>query len=408
MAITKTSFIPRAFHKWELNLGLKNRAKLQGLQYKQHLLRAANAIVRSPRLNKSIVRTGNRIVDIFDRGYLKAGLALPIMLVDDIKPLLASMERHLRDVGFHNISTFCDPNEALAAYARMTDKPRIVITDYDMGEGKMKGHRLISELAEYSRGQEPRFILFSGDAKLAEPGTPTSKVIEAHKVLYIQKGVDAELLELTVRRAAKRIAKGIEPTTDTITITQELEQSKFVDNPFFLFMGRVIHKMNNELFLLKMISIEDPDAESLEISQAGIQSAHRFITQLKTFVETDLSTPGLALEDSGLPQDLVKDKTVRDIWQVLHANRKSKLAVIVDAYLKNGGDRFDQDLHAVGGILLFTKTMPLELVMKKADEKFTPAAENIDKLNRAVMLLGKADETLAGRFHNYYKLLETL
>ena len=122
----------------------------------------------------------------------KPAVAPVIFVVDDEVMLLDLAEVILEPEGF-DVRTFRDAESALAEYAAAKTPPRVVITDYAMGE--MNGLSLIRECRQLHPDQ--RTILVSGTVDESIYAN-----VEIKPDCFLSKPYNAEQLAATVRTLA--------------------------------------------------------------------------------------------------------------------------------------------------------------------------------------------------------------
>ncbi|MFH1576271.1 MAG: response regulator [Candidatus Margulisiibacteriota bacterium] len=398
--------IPRAFHNWALSLGVKTRVKIQAWQYAKHAVLAANFIISSASLDKAISGLERRIVNVVDTGFKALALSLPIMLVEDSAQLLRGIEKHLNKLGFYNIIKHTNPLEAIKDFRSMTEKPRLAITDQSMPE--LQGTELIKRLVAEGEKTAPRFILFSGSPNLLETDNPASSVLKEHRVLYIQKGVDTDLFTLSVLEAAIEVVRGVAPSAKALLV-QGADPTKidFINNPYYQFAGRIVHKTNNELAKLIILTMALEDGTLAE-DKAELLSLEKGISHLTEALAAFTTNNDLAsvsnIDESVLPKSLMEDTALQKVWASVAPEQRNNFAIITDQYLQNGLLVFSREITELMEMLYSSPAAPnVGEIMLKHDQ----AKAILVRLNNAVTQRTPEDP-LAQLFANYYRLLENL
>lgn len=350
----------------------------------------------------------------------QTALDLPIMLVDDIPQVLAALERTLCRKGFTNIISFDNPQEAIEYFKTAEDTPRLIVTDLSMPE--ISGNQLITEIAKSSSDKPPRFIIHSGDQSPSlEQTDPVRQVMNEYKAYFIQKGLNIEDVVIDV---AVEIVCCFEPDV-SLTLAAHREKTAFDKNPYYKFMGRLIHLINNvrspltsllTVFAMEMEE-ENPEAPISQEDTAELKKCledfFQDIQLLSRFAKLDNLKNVNNLEETDLPQKLINE--VEEIWVKLNPKDKpniTNLSLITQLYLDNIFLKYVQVINKIWKEVLFSNNQesrdPTTITgaqITKAAELFTTASDELNNRHLAAQLSKGVDPQLVTIFSSYFAML---
>lgn len=335
---------------------------------------------------------------------------LNVYLVDDDLGPLDVIETRMKRLGF-NITSFTNPETALAAYDNARTKPDIVLTD--LGMPQMSGDQLLMMIDQIPAARKPRYIVYSGDPPPEEGNDPLIKTIRDLSISHIQKGASLSQFDHEVTRVARAIIDQIpaEEFKAKLRLTRGKEK---VNNPYSVMVGRIAHDMNNILGALignAELLLLDMDTEyNLDDSQNNlVEACLRMIEEIKTLVQftkameelETVSEPERFLVKSRLGND---QRLKEQVWRQLTPADRPKLAIITHLYLSPLVLNFKSELEH------FIQTTESTGFHRMEIESLLTAAKNVIDLNSAVTFSSSNNSSveLEEKFQAYYQLLEQI
>lgn len=320
---------------------------------------------------------------------------IKVMLVEDNKELRSQTKRILKEMGFSAVDDFPNAEEALVAIKKDGISPNLIISDQAMLS--MNGHEFLSAVSVlYSKKKTPppRLAIYSGDLKPSDKN-PIAKTVADIGISWIEKGSDLKAFRSSV---AKIVLK--DGDDEARVMPGGYLQTQYSGNPYFIFMGRLVHKINNLITLpsaLLALYSEGNKPQDLKSAIKEFAELNKVFDGLTDFAGSakDQDFEKQSFKQCLLPAAIKKDGIVEDIWASLPPGQKYKLAILCLFYIKGIKDHVDS----------LTDIFKKESLAGEDLKTAAMALDSISKWKNAVMLVSETEED-TNRFSLYYELLE--
>ncbi len=318
-----------------------------------------------------------------------------VMLVEDNRELRGQTKRILKEMGFSAVDDFPNAEEAFAALKEERVSPNLIISDQAMLA--MNGHEFLSNVSvlyRKKRAPRPRLAIYSGDIKPSE-ANPIAKTVADFGISWIEKGSDLKAFRNSVARVVLRDGED-----GGVVLPGGYLQTPHSGNPYLMFMGRLVHKINNLMTLpsaLLALYSECNKPQDLKNAIKEFAELNKIFDGLMDFADSakDPDFEKQSFKQCLLPGAIKKDKIVEEIWASLPAGQKYKLAILCSFYIKG----IKEHINTLTNI--FSKDSLTDEDIKTAGQ----ALDSISKWKNAVMLVSETEED-THRFSLYYELLE--
>ncbi len=244
--------------------------------------------------------------------YLRRHLSeITVMLIEDQVTIKETFEQVLKAMGFKVIS-FVSAKEALRAYRNSSPRPQIVITDWKMPISS--GQELIEEIWSLEGEEEPELVIISGNDK--DPDV--QQFSEANSIPVFAKG---KLLEdfrpLVLAAAGKILGEEMLEVSEAEVIQTE---------PFMIFGKEMALLAAKSLSFAEWFELDDYSMFAQEI-QEGYGG---FLNLLDAFEQI------IANPQASLPNFLRGNETLIKVFDLVPAEERYKLALVLDICLNQG------------------------------------------------------------------------
>ena len=320
-----------------------------------------------------------------------------IMMIDDMPLVLNLTENRLLNLGF-KVKAYLNADQALAAYRRLRKKPDLVLTDQSMPD--TYGHELIAKMKNDPAAGRSRFAIFSGNLVPDDPQDPLRRAIDSG-VHFIQKGADLDRFDQDVTGILRPSSGGPNKMAANGASVIRAERN----NSTALFMGRVVHKLNNYLTGIQMpINLARVNAEKAGEERVPVPAVFKkclvaIIAEsraLEKFAASEGSQGELEdISQSHLPASLMNDPEFNEVWNKTPAGERAKLAVMAALYLNNGMADLCNKLE---------KYLAAETISLSEARQIEDAALAFQQQNNAAGLRGERKDLIA-KYREYLRLL---
>jgi len=251
-------------------------------------------------------------LDVSSIRYLRKRLKeITVMLIDDQSHIKETFEQVLKSMGF-NVVSFENPKDALRAYAKMQDRPQVVITDWKMDH--LMGDELIESIRKVEEESKPQFIIISGNAN-----DPEIRVFsEKQTIPCFVKGNQFEGFQALVLQAAEKVLG-----EGSLVVKEE---DVLRADPCLSF-GREAARLISESFAFA----DWFDMGNYLVFSEQIQEGYEDFLELLNAFEQIIANP----QDS-LPIILEKNDVLNQIFSLVPAEERHKLAIVLDICLNQG------------------------------------------------------------------------